>query len=109
MESHVFPHGSAYRVGGDEYLILLPNTSKIQAVRFLSEFQGKLRGVEYFKIEKKPTVSIGICEVLPNSALTDREARANADKAHVFAKDAGRNRIATFSDGNYDNLEIVHP
>ena len=112
MESHVFSRGFAYRISGDEYLILLPNMSRDHAIRFLLEFQCKLKAVNYSQIEKKPTVSIAVCEVGPESLLADREVREKADKSHVFAKHAGRNWIAAFSDDSYEKLEVVkasHP
>ena len=68
----------------------------------------QIEGISYFKIEKKPTVSIGVYEILPDSVLTDRGVREYADKAHVFAKDASRNRIATFSDDRYEKLEVLN-
>ena len=107
LERHVFSRGSAYRLGGDEYLILLPNMSKDQAIPFLGGFQCRLKNVSYFEIESGPTVSIGVCEVRPDSELTDREVRQKADEAHVFAKNAGRDRIATFTDYSYDKLEVT--
>ena len=107
MESHVFSRGFAYRIGGDEYLMLLPNMSRDHAIRFLSEFQCKLKAVDYFQVAKKPKVSIGVCEIGPDSVLTDREVREKADKAHVFAKQAGRDRIAMFTDHTYQELEVM--
>ena len=106
MEGHVFSNRFAYRIGGDEYLILIPNMSRDHAIRLLLEFQCRLKDVSYFKIRNRPTVSIGLCEVRPDSVLTDRGVRDNADKAHVFAKDAGRDRIATFKDYTYGELEV---
>ena len=38
IEGVVFSRGFAYRIGGDEYLILLPNMSRGSAIRFLLEF-----------------------------------------------------------------------
>ena len=109
MERHVFSHGSAYRIGGDEYLILLPNMTRDNATRFLYEFQRNLEGISYLEIEKNPTVSIGMCEVPPGSELTDREVREKADQALAFAKGEGRNRIATFNGDSDARLIVVDP
>ena len=107
MEAHVFSRGFAYRNGGDEYLVLLPNMSRDHTIPFLSEFQSKLKAVNYFQIDKNPTVSIGVCEIGPDGILTDSEVREKADEAHEFAKQAGRNLIATFTDDTYEELEVA--
>lgn len=97
LESHVYHHGWAYRVGGDEYEILLPNMSVGMTVAFLREFQGKLEGLEYIGIEEKVTVSMGFCYVDSDCWLTDREIERMACRAKNQAKkEEGKNCIAGY-------------
>src|SRR5207253_7063836 len=96
LEAHVFHHGHAYRQGGEEYLVLLPSLSRALAIRFLDELRCKLAALTYPGIEERTTVSIGLCVVLPDCPLTDRELLQHANRAEQFAKKEGKNRIATF-------------
>jgi diguanylate cyclase (GGDEF)-like protein len=96
IEAHVFHHGYAYRQGGDEYLVLLPSLSKPLSIAFLDELHCKLAGLSYPEIEEKTTVSIGLCIADPDCPLTDRELLDRANRAKQFAKQKGKNCIATY-------------
>lgn len=97
IEAHVFSHGHAYRFGGDEYLLTLPNMGRSSAVAFLRALQERIAQTEYRGVHRAPTVSIGLLVIDVDCVLTDREAqeRANAAKNHAKATEKGR--IATFS------------
>ena len=109
IEAHVFHHGYAYRQGGDEYLVLVPSISKPLAVAFFDELRFKLGELVYTDIPDRTTVSIGICMVDTDSPLTDREMLARANHAKNFAKESGKNRIATFRSPRLmmNDIEIV--
>jgi diguanylate cyclase (GGDEF)-like protein len=111
LEAHVFAHGFAYRFGGDEYMLLLPNMSFEMARNFLDELRRDLAEVKYLVISERTTVSIGFCYIDPDCSLTDREAMERANDAKRFAKNQGKNCIATFRDDrfNKDSLYIVGP
>ncbi|MBU3980844.1 MAG: diguanylate cyclase [Proteobacteria bacterium] len=96
LEAHVYLRGHAYRYGGDEYVVLLPNMSSLQACQFLESFQNKLESLKFFKINKQLEVSIGILEVSENDIETDREIEEKAAKAKNFAKDNKKNCIAFY-------------
>src|SRR5205809_4649024 len=96
VEAHVFHHGYAYRQGGDEYLILIPSLSRPLSIALFDELRCKLAGLKYPDIKEQTTVSIGLCIVEPDCPLTDRELRDCASQAKKFAKDHGRNCIATY-------------
>ena len=106
LESHVYSHGHAYRFGGDEYTVILPNMSNIQAVDFLRSFQTKLQELAYFAIDERTDVSVGIFEVGENSIQTDREVEERAAFAKNFAKNNGKNCIATFKDQEYEDNAV---
>jgi diguanylate cyclase (GGDEF)-like protein len=109
MEAHAFHHGYAYRQGGDEYLILLPSLSRPLAVAFLDELRCKLADLAYPDVAEKTTASIGLCIVDSDCPLTDRELLDRANLAKQFAKENGKNRIATFRGPRFvdQELEIV--
>ena len=111
IEAHVFHHGYGYRQGGDEYLILVPSLSRPLAIALLDELRCKLADLEYPDIKERTTVSIGLCIVEPDCPLTDRELRDCASQAKKFAKDRGRNCIATYKGLRFvqPELEVVRP
>jgi GGDEF domain-containing protein len=111
VEAHVFHHGYTYRQGGDEYLVLIPSLSRPLAVAFLDELRCKLADLTYVDIAANTTVSVGLCFVGPDCPLTDRELRDRASRAKQFAKDKGRNCIATYDGPRFsaEELRIVRP
>lgn len=97
LEAHVYAHGYAYRFGGDEYTILLPNMSPTAVVRFLEELQQKLEVLTIPNISEKATVSIGLVSVPAQSVATDLEIFEAANRAKTFAKThGGKNCIAAY-------------
>jgi diguanylate cyclase (GGDEF)-like protein len=100
LEGHVFGRGYAYRFGGDEYVVTLPNADTQDGIRGMRSFQRQLENVEYPKITRKPTVSIGICEVRPGCPLTNGEILASAEAAKDKAKKEKKGAIAAFRNGS---------
>jgi diguanylate cyclase (GGDEF)-like protein len=111
LEAQVYHHGFAYRQGGDEYLVLLPSLSKELAIAFLDELRCKLAALKYPEIDGAATVSIGVCIAEPDCSLTDRELRDRANGAKKFAKDLGKNCIATYDGARLlvEELRVVRP
>ena len=62
-------------------------------------------------IEGNATVSIGVCIAEPDCPLTDRELRDRANQAKKFAKEHGKNCIATFEGSRFiaEELRVVRP
>ena len=81
------------------------------AIAFLDELRGKLAKLEYPDIQGPTTVSTGLCVVEPDCPLTDRELRDRAGQAKQFAKEHGKNCIATFKGPRFttDELIVVSP
>lgn len=94
IEQVVFGHGLAYRYGGDEFVALIPSADQDVAVAILGRLGDLLARIEYELEIKPPTVSIGLCVLLPDCPLTDAEALHWAAMAKRHAKDAGRNAIS---------------
>lgn len=106
LESHVFAHGHAYRFGGDEYLLLLPNAATEYALALVHEVQRALASLSLPGIEAPPTISAGICPVGPMCMLTDREVQEHANRAKNVAKAAGKRRVAWYAGELYRDEDI---
>ncbi len=107
LESNVFSHGHAYRFGGDEYVVLLPNMSAQQASIHMAEFQRRLDEVAFFEINERIIVSIGICELSQDCALTDNQSLEKAEQAKNHAKDNSRNCIFVFNGSVFMSNDYV--
>lgn len=107
LEAHVFARGFAYRFGGDEYAVLLPNTDTPMGTQILGDFRCKIKELKYWGIDEKTTVSIGFCVVRPDCHFTNQELLQFAAAAKDFAKESGRDCVATFSDPLYRQKHVV--
>jgi diguanylate cyclase (GGDEF)-like protein len=95
IEAHVFARGYAYRYGGDEYVLLLNNVTEDEALASMDRLRQDLAALSYEGIQRKATVSIGVVIVRPECHLTGHEIEHAAERAKDFAKQSGRNRVAT--------------
>jgi diguanylate cyclase (GGDEF)-like protein len=86
------------RYGGEEFGILLPNTSVVGALHVAARIQTALRDSildQNTGISTTPvTLSFGVCGMVPSQDLTSGQLVEAADKALYHAKAQGRNRIA---------------
>jgi diguanylate cyclase (GGDEF)-like protein len=96
LEAHVFAHGHAYRFGGDEYLLLLPNMTNEWLLPFMAALQGRIAGSRFIGIESVPTVSVGLFVVDADCWFTDREILSRANDAKNFAKAHRKGAIAGY-------------
>jgi diguanylate cyclase (GGDEF)-like protein len=89
------------RYGGEEFGILLPNTSVGGAIHVAARIQTALRDSsldQNVPISTTPaTLSFGITGIVPSQDLTSIQLVEAADKALYHAKGQGRNRIAVCS------------
>ena len=86
LEAHVFQHGYGYRYGGDEYVLLLINFRLDMAARLIHQLRRSLRGLRFRGIPEPITLSSGLCEITPQTFLTEREIEHKANIAKNFAK-----------------------
>lgn len=107
VEAHVFGRGYAYRLGGDEYALLLPNADKATAVAILDELRRAVSGQVYPDTSRSTTLSIGVFVADADCSLTDTEVLARANRAKAFAKDNGRNRVAVCEDDGSDSFILA--
>jgi diguanylate cyclase len=83
------------RYGGDEFLRILPDTAKDQAVRTLDRLRSIVSEMDWSEIlgSMNLTMSAGIFSVRQEDSADDILTRADA--ALYRAKDAGRNRVVS--------------
>ncbi len=86
---------SAYRYGGEEFTILLPETQISEATKVAERIQNKLRETKFVSMKGEIsyiTVSIGITDYCSNEDLSSFILRA--DKAMYLSKDKGKNSVS---------------
>ncbi|TET44665.1 diguanylate cyclase [candidate division TA06 bacterium] len=85
----------ASRYGGDEYIIMMPNTSLDEALEWAEKLR-KLVADKPFLTDKNVshslTISLGVA-TYPGSAETAWDLLVKADKAMYHVKDTGRNGV----------------
>jgi diguanylate cyclase (GGDEF)-like protein len=94
LRSQVRREDLAARIGGEEFAVLLPETSIEGAQEFAEQFRGAVAGALFHPGGEAQhiTVSVGVAEVRPDRGDRSRLMRA-ADAALYRAKDEGRNRV----------------
>ncbi|MDG2841085.1 diguanylate cyclase [Vibrio parahaemolyticus] len=83
------------RWGGEEFILLLPNTPENNALK-VAEVLRQLVESHRFSSPKGITISLGVAEVNDSDTSID-DVIARADSALYKSKDAGRNRTTTWS------------
>jgi diguanylate cyclase (GGDEF)-like protein len=81
------------RLGGEEFALILPDTTTAQAVQVGERIRTRLLALRPGEIDHVVTVSIGVSTLHGHD--TSDALLARADKALYDAKDSGRNRVMT--------------
>ncbi len=83
------------RYGGDEFLVLLPNTNEREAAAILNRLREAIRSssVRTRSGPVKATVSVGYTVRPPGDQSSEEDLIRNADDALSESKHAGRNRV----------------
>ncbi len=106
VEAHIYGHGYAYRFGGDEYALLMPNADADLALAFVNGLRKRVAALRFLGTGKTITVSVGICVADRDCFLTDRELLKKAQQAKDFAKKEGRDRVAGYTGKLFDESEL---
>ena len=93
--ANIRPDDSFGRYGGEEFLLLLPDTSGDAAQRMLDRLRSIVADLDWsaFSPGMHVTISAGVVTLRDNDTADTFLARA--DRALYSAKAQGRNRIAT--------------
>jgi diguanylate cyclase (GGDEF)-like protein len=83
------------RYGGEEFLVLLPDTGKEQARVVAEKVRAAVAATTLSRIEQPVTASLGVATVPEDAGDADALIRA-ADRALYVAKGNGRNRVELF-------------
>lgn len=93
VERATFGHGRAYRHGGDEFVVLLPNADESVAASLVTQLKTEVE-INRFPSAGIPVgLSIGVWISVPNSHLTTTELIEAASHAKDASKAAGKSRI----------------
>ncbi|MCL2077256.1 MAG: diguanylate cyclase [Oscillospiraceae bacterium] len=88
------------RWGGEEFIVLLPNTDSYGAIGVAEKIRGKIEGMEIPSVSGDGvtglTISIGVNTRVHGRSITTCEFVSGADMALYAAKQKGRNRVCNF-------------
>lgn len=84
------------RMGGEEFMILLPNTNKQQAQKLANKLLDKISSSTIEAINKPMTVTIGVAEHSPKQENDLHALIKHADRALYEGKNQGRNRVVVY-------------
>jgi diguanylate cyclase (GGDEF)-like protein len=82
------------RYGGDEFAILVPETTGENAMRVAEKLRRHIETHPFPGVPRPVTISCGVADY-PTHGMTRDEVVAAADNALYTAKQAGRNRVAS--------------
>lgn len=87
----------AFRFGGEEFAILLPNYAQEQAIQVAEQLRANVANTSFSNGEKQPmgrlTISVGVSSMKVNHPLQMQKLIDAADKALYEAKRNGKNRV----------------
>jgi diguanylate cyclase (GGDEF)-like protein len=100
IASAVRPHDTVARWGGEEFVVLLPGTSALEAALIADRIRRKIEQLDMSALgmDRAVTVSIGVSCESDGAAWLPSELLGAADAAVYRAKAEGRNRVHVYSD-----------
>ena len=100
LSSSLIKNYFAARYGGDEFIIVLPDTELEEAMGYAENFRRNVEKLllyhEFSKIKDIVTITLGVSSVMPNDEITITEFIRQADDALYEAKNNGRNQVIGF-------------
>ncbi|MGF7047895.1 diguanylate cyclase (GGDEF)-like protein [Paenibacillus sp. DS2015] len=99
IRNSIQEHDLAFRFGGEEFVILLPHTTKETAIRVAEQIRVNVESTSFPCGEKQPlgclTISLGVASSVEFQSSTPFDLVNTADKALYKAKEAGRNKVVS--------------
>ena len=86
--------GEAYRYGGEEFIVILPNHNEKEAMMFAERMRAEFEAYSFSVDEKKEalTISVGVA-LWPSHGADFDSLLSTANQAEHRAKEGGRNRV----------------
>jgi diguanylate cyclase (GGDEF)-like protein len=89
--------GTVARIGGEEFVALIPNLSPNQVNMIAEECRMEVRKLEIIHQNSTTspfvTISIGVASTVPDTTISKRKLIRMADEALYYAKEDGRNQV----------------
>lgn len=93
-ESILETTGTLYRYGGEEFIVLFPQTDEKTAYEYAETIRKAVERIEFIHENKSNvTVSIGVTSTIPKDLSGTKEFIQEADDALYQAKRSGRNQV----------------
>ncbi len=105
IEEHLRKPDNLYRFGGDEFLILLPQTNIKGTGQIADKLIKLLNTTTCETIDQTISISMGISSFENNHGHSREEIIKNADQALFKAKSEGKNQIALWINGKCEILD----
>lgn len=98
------------RIGGEEFSLLLPDTSEDTAIEFSERLHSIVRKsvINHSQSTIRYTISIGLISLIPGKKDSIESIIKNADKSLYLAKEKGRNRTEVFNKTGADAVLPVN-
>lgn len=98
LREHVRAQDTVARMGGDEFVLLLPATNRAEALHLAHKLQHALRQPLNLSSmhDYRPRVSVGVA-IYPDDGDNSDELLRNADTAMYVAKTSGRDRAEAYT------------
>lgn len=84
---------SLCRFGGEEFVLILPETGEDQARQVLDRLRETIGHLDHPGVEGAVTVSLGFCSGVPSPGQGLDSFLGRADKGLYHSKESGRNRV----------------
>jgi len=98
LKKHAMPPKSVYRIGGDEFMIVVPYNDKEEVRQSVQKLLEEIRmPVVLGKHELEVTGSIGVSYAVEHGITKDNLLKA-ADTAMYYAKNLGKNQYCEYND-----------
>ena len=94
------------RYGGEEFIVLLPDTDRATAVAIADKIRVAISKIEVVGVSQPITISLGVAAIPEDAPEPTLLVRA-ADRALYLAKAQGRNRVATVALDEAEPIALI--